>query len=128
MDGSMESGARPIQDSPEKRSIGRILLDSAAEAVLNSVLFCFKFFGWTVKWTFATIFFIGVMGLAGYFVFTEAVEGGGYISLIKIAPPLLVLMLWARLLTWIYKDAPAAHLPRIGLNFSFLSGMAEAYA
>jgi hypothetical protein len=56
------------------------------------------------------------------------IEGGGYISLIKLAPVLIVLLLWARLLTWIDKDAPAAHLPRIGLNVGFLSGMAAGFA
>ena len=52
-----------------------------------------------------------------------AVEGGGYISLIKIVPPLILLALWARLLTWVDKDAVAAHLPRIPLNVAFLCGM-----
>src|SRR5687767_8991312 len=56
-----------------------------------------------------------------------AVEGGGYISLIALAPALLVLLAWARLLTWVDKDAPAAHLPRIPLNVSFLSGMVAAF-
>ena len=56
------------------------------------------------------------------------IEGGGYISLIKALPPLIVLVLWGRLLTWVDKDAPAAHLPRIPLNVSFLVGMVAAYA
>ena len=61
-------------------------------------------------------------------VAAAAVEGGGYISLIKIVPPLLVLAAWGRLLTWADKDAVDAHLPRIPLNLAFLSGMAGAFA
>ena len=41
---------------------------------------------------------------------------------------LLVLLLWARLLTWIDKDAPAAHLPRDGINLGFLAGMILGFA
>lgn len=60
--------------------------------------------------------------------FVAAIEGGGYISLIKVVPPVLMLLLWARLLTWVDKDAPAAHLPQIPLNVSFLSGMCVGFA
>src|SRR5437868_6044741 len=56
-----------------------------------------------------------------------AVEGGGYVSIWKTIPPLLLLMLWGRLMTWVDKDAPAAHLPRIGLNIGFLCGLVGAY-
>src|SRR5439155_4793995 len=59
------------------------------------------------------------MGLA----FVAAVEVGGYVSALKALPVLLVLLLWARLLTWVDKDAPAAHLPRDGINTGFLAGM-----
>jgi general secretion pathway protein E len=54
-------------------------------------------------------------------------EGGGYISIIKVLPPLIVLALWARLLTWADKDAIDAHLPRIGLNVGFLCGLVVAF-
>lgn len=57
-----------------------------------------------------------------------AVEGGGYISLLKLIPPVLILLVWARLLTWVDKDAEAAHLPRVALNVSFLSGLVLGYA
>ena len=63
------------------------------------------------------------MGLA----FVAAVEVGGYVSALKALPVLLVLLLWARLLTWIDKDAPAAHLPRETLNLAFLAGMIVAF-
>ena len=52
------------------------------------------------------------MGLA----FLAAVQVGGYVSALKTIPVILVLLLWARLLTWVDKDAPAAHLPRTAFN------------
>lgn len=64
------------------------------------------------------------MGLA----FVAAVEVGGYVSALKALPVLLVLLLWARLLTWIDKDAPAAHLPRDGINLGFLGGLIVGFA
>lgn len=42
-------------------------------------MFTFRFLGWCVRWSFATVFFLGVMALAGYFVFNEAVKGGGHV-------------------------------------------------
>src|SRR5687768_16747825 len=60
-------------------------------------------------------------------IVAAAVEGGGYISVIKIVPPLIVLALWGRLLTWADKDMVDAHLPRIPLNVSFLCAMVVAY-
>ena len=58
----------------------------------------------------------------------EQVAGGGYVSIWKIIPPLLVLLVWARLLTWADKDAPVAHLPRTGLNIGMMLGLVVAYA
>jgi hypothetical protein len=49
-------------------------------------------------------------------------EGGGYISIIKVLPPLIVLAIWARLLTWADKDAVDAHLPRIGSTSASSAG------
>jgi general secretion pathway protein E len=57
-----------------------------------------------------------------------AVEGGGYVSVIKLIPPVVILAVWGRLLTWVDKDADSAHLPRVGLNVGFLSGMVLGYA
>src|SRR6476620_6173518 len=54
-------------------------------------------------------------------------EGGGYISIVKVLPPLIVLAIWGRLLTWADKDAVDAHLPRIGFNVGFLSGLVLAF-
>lgn len=55
------------------------------------------------------------------------VPAGGYVSIWKIIPPLLILLVWARLLTWADKDAPAAHLPRLGLNLGMMSGLVLAW-
>jgi type II secretory ATPase GspE/PulE/Tfp pilus assembly ATPase PilB-like protein len=57
----------------------------------------------------------------------EQVSGGGYVSIWKIIPPILILLLWGRLLTWADKDAPAAHLPRIGLNLGMMAGLVVAW-
>ena len=45
-----------------------------------------------------------------------AVEVGQYINLWKLLPVLILLLIWARLLTWMDKDAINAHLPRLILN------------
>src|SRR3982751_2189258 len=59
------------------------------------------------------------MGLA----FVAKGEVGGYVRALKALPVLLVLLLWGRFLTWVDKDAPAAHLPRDGINAGFLAGL-----
>ena len=58
----------------------------------------------------------------------EQVAGGGYISIWKIIPPLVLLLIWAKLMTWADKDAPVAHLPRDGINLGMLLGLVIAYA
>lgn len=60
-------------------------------------------------------------------VFLAEVQVGGYISFWLVIPVLLVLLLWTRLLTWVDKDAPAAHLPRTALNSGFVGGMIAAF-
>ena len=60
-------------------------------------------------------------------VFLGVVQVGGYVSPLKTIPVLLVLLLWARLLTWVDKDSPAAHLPREGLNVAFLGGLVVGF-
>ena len=64
------------------------------------------------------------MGLS----FLAQVQVGGYISPWKVIPVLLVLLLWGRLLTWVDKDSPAAHLPRETLNVAFLAGLILGFA
>src|SRR2546421_12685052 len=61
------------------------------------------------------------------FPLLAAVSAGGYISILKVIPVILLILLWARLIPWMDKDAEAAHLPRIGLNLGFLAGMAVAF-
>jgi general secretion pathway protein E len=57
-----------------------------------------------------------------------AVEAGGYLSVWKAIPVLLILLIWTRLLTWIDKDAEAAYLPREALNGGFMAGAVVAFA
>jgi general secretion pathway protein E len=56
-----------------------------------------------------------------------AIEYGWYINPWKVLAILVLLGVWARLLTWADKDAEAAHLPRIALNTTFLGGMILAF-
>lgn len=55
------------------------------------------------------------------FLVIAFVDTGGYIDGLKLLPILIVLLLWARLLTWVDKDAEAAHLPRQMLNTVLLA-------
>ncbi len=50
----------------------------------------------------------------------QAVPGGEYVSLWKAIPALLLVLLWARLLTWVDKDTVAAHLPRDPINLGLV--------
>ena len=53
-----------------------------------------------------------------------AVDAGGYVSIWKLLPIIVLLFLWSRVLTWIDKDALATHLPREALNTGiFLTGI-----
>src|SRR5687768_11976099 len=61
-------------------------------------------------------------------IVAAAIDGGGYVSLLKLIPVVIVLAVWARMLTWADKDAEDAHLPRIALNISFLAGLVLAFA
>lgn len=66
--------------------------------------------------------------LAFDLVLAATVPAGGYISTFKLIPALLLLLLWARLLSWADADAQAAHLPRVKLNLLNLGGMVIAFA
>jgi type II secretory ATPase GspE/PulE/Tfp pilus assembly ATPase PilB-like protein len=57
-----------------------------------------------------------------------AVEYGQYVSAVKSIPLVILLLIWARLLTWMDKDAEAAHLPRMALNTGGLLGLLIAFA
>lgn len=67
------------------------------------------------------------MGLVFLAQVQAQVQVGGYVSALKTVPVILLLLLWARLLTWVDKDAPAAHLPRTAINTAFLGGMILAF-
>jgi hypothetical protein len=41
-------------------------------------------------------------------ILLDAVQGGGYVSIVKAVPPILMLFVWCRLITWADKDAVAA--------------------
>src|SRR4051812_46764082 len=55
------------------------------------------------------------------------ITGGGYVSIPKILPALVILFVWAKLLTWADKDAVAAHLPRVPLNLGMIFGLIASY-
>jgi type II secretory ATPase GspE/PulE/Tfp pilus assembly ATPase PilB-like protein len=57
-------------------------------------------------------------------VLLAAVEPGGYLNGWKALPLLILLWIWARLLTWIDKDSEIAHLPRTAVNSGMLAGLA----
>ena len=53
--------------------------------------------------------------------------GGDYANIFKLLAILIILGVWARLLTWVDKDAPIAHLPREAINTGLIAGMALAF-
>jgi len=60
-------------------------------------------------------------------VLAAQITGGGYVSVVKVVPPLLLLFLWAKLLTWADKDAPIAHLPQVPLNIGNMCGLVVGF-
>lgn len=58
-----------------------------------------------------------VLGAAGY---------GDYVSWWKLLPPLLVFLLWTRLITWVDKDSQDAHIPRQATNLVAVAGLLAA--
>ena len=53
---------------------------------------------------------------------------GEYVSVWKVLPVVIVMLSWARLLTWIDKDAPEIMLPRMPINTGMLAGFILAFA
>jgi type II secretory ATPase GspE/PulE/Tfp pilus assembly ATPase PilB-like protein len=51
-----------------------------------------------------------------------AVEVGQYVSIWKIIVLLVILLIWAKLLTWMDKDSIDAHLPQMPLNSGLMLG------
>lgn len=62
-----------------------------------------------------------------FHVLLQVVPVGGYVSIWKVVPFLVVFFLWLRLLTWADKDAPAAHLPGEMLMLAFSGGLLGAF-
>ncbi len=48
---------------------------------MNVIVFLFRFFGWSLRWTLATILMLAIMGAAGWYVFNRAVTGGSYVTM-----------------------------------------------
>jgi type II secretory ATPase GspE/PulE/Tfp pilus assembly ATPase PilB-like protein len=68
--------------------------------------------GWTV-----------VADLPAHLMLLGDVGVGGYANGLKLIPFFILLIIWARLLTWTDKDADEAYLPRVPLNIAFISGL-----
>jgi general secretion pathway protein E len=60
-------------------------------------------------------------------VLTAAISAGDYVSAWKAAPLVVLLLIWARLLTWVDKDTVAAHMKRIEINSGLMVGLIVAY-
>ena len=58
----------------------------------------------------------------------DASDVGGHVSLVKLIPVIVLLLLWARLLAWADKDAIVAHMPRESLNTGLFAAMLLAVA
>src|SRR5262245_55268860 len=59
-------------------------------------------------------------------VIAEA-TAGSYLSIWKALPVLVLLLIWARLLTWMDKDAVSAHMPRLIINSAMLAGLVGGF-
>jgi type II secretory ATPase GspE/PulE/Tfp pilus assembly ATPase PilB-like protein len=57
-----------------------------------------------------------------------AVQVGQYVSIWKVLPVIVILLIWARLLTWMDKDSTDAHLPRQPLNAGMIAGFLLGFA
>jgi general secretion pathway protein E len=66
--------------------------------------------------------------MAWSLLIAQTVPVGEYVSVWKVLPVLIVLLIWARLLTWIDKDAPAVLLPRDMINTGMILGLIAAFA
>ncbi|MEA3364662.1 MAG: PASTA domain-containing protein, partial [Candidatus Hydrogenedentes bacterium] len=84
MDEHMENKQGNVSNESRAGWVGRVFLDKIAEAILNLTFFIFRFLGWSVRWTLATLFFLLVMAAAGLYVFYTAVEGGEYVTVPNI--------------------------------------------
>ena len=56
--------------------MGRILLDTVSETILNFVFFLLKFVAWGIQWSAALAVFLVVMAGSGYYVYVKTLNGG----------------------------------------------------
>jgi type II secretory ATPase GspE/PulE/Tfp pilus assembly ATPase PilB-like protein len=56
-----------------------------------------------------------------------SIQVGGYVNPWKILPIVLILFVWARVLTWIDKDTIHSHLPRQVINSCMFAGLVLGY-
>lgn len=61
-------------------------------------------------------------------LFLAQAEPGFFINPLKLIPPVVMLLVWARLMTWADKDSTAAHLPRVPVNLGLMSVGILAFA
>lgn len=61
-------------------------------------------------------------------ILAAAGEAGGYLSIVKVLPIVVLFLGWMWILTWIDKDTEAAHLPRELLNSGLFIGSLVAFA
>jgi type II secretory ATPase GspE/PulE/Tfp pilus assembly ATPase PilB-like protein len=66
--------------------------------------------------------------VANLLIAAAPVPGGGYVSIAKVVVALIILLIWARLMSWVDVDAPAAHLPRFNVNMINMGGLILAFA
>ena len=64
----------------------------------------------------------------GLQMLAAAVPTGDYVSGLKVIPVVIVVLIWARLLTWVDKDALAAHMPRDLINTGLMAGLILGFA
>lgn len=74
---TVENGQGTVQDTSGPEPPGRVLPGTPSQGLLSALSFTFRFLGWCVRWSFAALLFLAVMGISGYFVFNQAVKGGG---------------------------------------------------
>jgi type II secretory ATPase GspE/PulE/Tfp pilus assembly ATPase PilB-like protein len=60
-------------------------------------------------------------------VFLAALQTGPFINPWKVVPPVVLLAIWVKLLSWIDKDGPEARLNREAINSSLFAGLILGY-
>jgi type IV pilus assembly protein PilB len=63
----------------------------------------------------------------GLNIVAAGLSDGPYVSAVKTIPLIVVLLIWARLLTWADKDAIEARLPRAAFNMGLMGGLILAF-